>query len=216
MKIKYVIILLVFLCIFSCENSTDVDNSNSNRRIQKAFVGDYIYPKSIILDYVIDREGDIVIMINTTGVVYSQHSSNTSESYESYWKYANQYGDTTYNSGSPPFPIACYTKLHHIDIVCDKDYDENHKALASLGDITEYSSKSYRDYIQSFYKSGDMLITKLLSEMNGDDYLFLDADGSMTLRIEGSKKLQQGEYKFTIIFVTEDNKTVKNDITIVK
>ncbi|MDR2774841.1 MAG: hypothetical protein LBC19_08890 [Tannerella sp.] len=52
--------------------------------------------------------------------------------------------------------------------------------------------------------------------MKGDDYLFLEADGSMTLKIKGSKNLPQGEYKFTIIFVTDDNEVVKSDITVVK
>jgi hypothetical protein len=91
--------------------------------------------------------------------------------------------------------------------------------LVSLSDITEYNGTSYRSYIQSGYKNSDgstWLIKNNLSEMKGDDYLFLEADGSMTLKIKGSKNLPQGEYKFTIIFVTDDNEVVKSDITVVK
>ena len=205
---KYVFIILFALLISSCK---DENHAKYIEPIQKAFIENYVYPESCILDYIINNEGNIVISINITGDVYSQHSPNTSEAF---WKYAYQYGDTTYNNISPPIPIMCSTKLHQIDIICDKDFDENHKALVSLSDITDYRSTSYKHFIQSFYKDLDTWFTKNLSEMSGDDYLFLDADGSMGLVIKGSNKLPKGEYKFTVIFVTEDNNTVKSDITI--
>jgi hypothetical protein len=203
----------VLLWTFSCSDKNT--EYPVIRPVQKAFVENYVYPKFGILDYSIDYEGNIAITINIAGIVYSQYSSEDSVIY---WKYACQYGDTAYNSVKAPVPIACCTKLNSIDIICDKDFDDSHEALVSLSDITEYNSTSYRNYIQSGYinSDGSTWLIKNLSEMKDDDYLFLDADGSMTLKIKGSNRLPQGEYKFTIFFVTEDNEIVKSDLTVVK
>jgi hypothetical protein len=49
-----------------------------------------------------------------------------------------------------------------------------------------------------------------------DDYLFLSASMGMGLRISGSKDLPSGEYRFTVTLITDDDRVVKNEITITK
>ena len=202
-------ILFILICIFSCKKEEERTGCLYKK---KALVEAYVYPKSSTLECSFDYERNFVISISIGGDGYFRDPPRSSEMY---WEYAYQYGDTAYNRCSWVIPVYCCTKLSLIDITCDKDIDENHKASVSLGDITEIIVTSYREYIQSGYVSYNTRIQKNLSEMSGDDYLLLSADGSMGLRIKDSKNLPKGEYKFFITFVTEENDIVTNDITIV-
>ncbi|MDR2774840.1 MAG: hypothetical protein LBC19_08885 [Tannerella sp.] len=114
-------VLSVLLWIFSCSDKNI--EYPVIRTVQKAFVENYVYPKSCNLKYSTDYEGNIAITINVAGNVYSQHSSEDSVIY---WKYACQYGDTAYSKVKAPIPTGCCTKLNSIDILCDKDFDSHH------------------------------------------------------------------------------------------
>ena len=206
-----VLILFILIFIFSCKKEEEKMISGCYSKQQKTLIDGYIYPKSCDLKYSFDFEKNMVIGIIIRGDGYDLKSS---ESSEMYWKYAYQYGDTAFN-GCYPMELYCCTELSLIDITCDKDIDDNHKAFVSLSDITEIICFSYGEYIKSGYSNDNTYIQKNLSEMNNDDYLLLGFE-SINLRIKDSKKLPKGEYKFFITIVTEENETVTNEITIVK
>ena len=213
MKKNFIILLLfIFIFLFSCKKEKEEEKMISGCfSKQKTLIDGYIYPKSSDLESFFDFEDNMVIDITIGGDGYVPDSS---ESSEMYWKYAYQYGDTAFY-GCYPKELYCCTELSLIDITCDKDIDENHKAFVSLSDITEIICYSFGEFIKSGYSNRNTFIKKNLSEMHGNDYLLLQ-HYSIGLRIKNSKKLPKGEYKFFISIVTEENEIVTNDITIVK
>lgn len=80
--------------------------------------------------------------------------SDTSRDGESFKRANEENGDYSYSRSRrfwEGFPTSTYPNIQRVDVTCDVDYDESHKAGESLNDIVMAEYGSYADFIERGY-----------------------------------------------------------------
>lgn len=105
-----------------------------------------------------------------------------------------------------------YHNILSIEVVSDRDYDSEHPAGASLGDIVKYYANSFEDFIENGYQHTSEMdvdfnftrISGLLNEIP-DDGLCLLEGFEMSLEFpEDIPDSAAGEHNLTIAITTDD------------
>ena len=90
------------------------------------------------------------------GEEYYDNPRWVTESSRLYQQYAEQLGDTAFPQtiyrDRPNSEIVAVNKIAGIDVICNDDFDENHKAGSSVSDILTFIGNSPVNYIKSGYK----------------------------------------------------------------
>lgn len=98
----------------------------------------------------VDAADSYAIRIIFNGEVISVLSPTNKKDF---YEFANFFKDTSYmGTVLPNSNKASTEKFSFIKIVCDKDYNVEHKAGATLGDIVLFCATSPYDFIQGGYK----------------------------------------------------------------
>ena len=141
------------------------------------------------------------------------------------------YNDRSYNREIVPHSTqAIASTLTTIDLVSDSDFDERHKAGASLADITFLAGASPYDYIQSgytktfdwknappfyeqnqlyiWYGSNDSPLYMRLSEIDSRDLTLLNPIFFLTFE---SQPTLSKSHKFTLTVTDEKGKTISTE-----
>ena len=220
MKILGFIVLFAVLLV-GC--STEIIEPIGGADFSKSFIQVYIIPDETTVCAFENEKNAIFISFEGENILYGE---------EPFASFSEHYGDTSYNRKIVHFiNRAVADEYISLDIVCDKDFGDNHPAGTSLNDITELYGTSYFNYIQSGYEekfnwndapeeleefsmigtwsSAHFPVKKLLSELMPSDLILLNRYAYLKFTEEPSS----GEYLFTITFRTAD-KMLSKDVTV--
>ena len=137
--------------------------------------GPTYYSDSFIAFYFYYPKIELVVDEPQEGVIYCFPAyktkvlgSDTSRDSKLFKRINEENGDCTYSRSRrfwAGFPTSTYPNILRVDVTCDVDYDESHKAGASLNDIIMVEYSSYADFIERGYVGEECKkIRVLLSE----------------------------------------------------
>ena len=213
------VIKLIPLIIFFGMCSKKAPEEEVSSMFSKNFIQCYGIVESLECIYYQEISNLIFLNVRGDGILNSKFSSyGNPNSQELFKKFAEQWGDTCYNSivpiGSQHSVIADEFTINNI--TCDKDFN-NYLAGESLNGIIEFIGKSCYKFVKSGYKDkfdwntynwqpfvyyaddpidGYHLIKKRLSEITSEDMVLLYP----SIVLEFTEKPVAGDYVFTINF----------------
>ncbi len=136
---------------------------------EKVGASDFVYESigSLPFGYIPKEGNPDVIPVDK-----KELSEMVEENLEKFEQFANQYGDTCFNKQVVPYSNqAIPDNIVEIDIVCNEDYNAEHKQGSSLSDITDFYCGSFFEYIQNKYKEEKSIVTQFMR----DNYIGFDA-----------------------------------------
>ena len=140
-KILYLFVLAIPFVCAGCED----DRENSDSTVERMDDGAF-YSVSFIQSYVIADSFEIMHPTGDDQVVYALSSGQQ----KSGQQYYDVFNDNTFKRRVVPFTNkAIFNTFVKMDVVSDSDFDEGHKAGASLSDIVRFVGMSASDYIGS-------------------------------------------------------------------
>ena len=149
---KYLAVLALIILVSSC--------------------GPTYYSDSFIVFYFYYPKIELVVDEPQEGVIYCFPAyktkvlgSDTSRDSKLFKRINEENGDCTYSRSrryGPRLPASTYPNILRVDVTCDVDYDESHKAGASLNDIIMVEYSSYADFIKRGYVGGECKRIKVL------------------------------------------------------
>lgn len=140
-KILYLFVLAIPFVCAGCED----DRENSDSAVERMDDGAF-YSVSFIQSYVIADSFEIMHPTGDDQVVYALSSGQQ----KSGQQYYDVFNDNTFKRRVVPFTNkAIFNTFVKMDIVSDSDFDEQHKAGATLSDIVRFVGMSASDYIGS-------------------------------------------------------------------
>ena len=129
-KILYLFVLAIPFVCAGCED----DRENSDSAVERMDDGAF-YSVSFIQSYVIADSFEIMHPTGDDQVVYALSSGQQ----KSGQQYYDVFNDNTFKRRVVPFTNkAIFNTFVKMDIVSDSDFDEQHKAGASLSDIVRF------------------------------------------------------------------------------
>ena len=131
-----------------------------------------------------------------------------------YKEYAEYYGDTCHLTNHESFTLptwtnnACVLPLIAIDVVCDKNFDENHPAGSSLNDILFYDQTlNTYDYLKNKEYQGEVLRWGRGSAQNFEPRILSQIPDNPVYLMESAFEIlfdheptAPGTYEFTVKF----------------
>ncbi|MBQ3657484.1 MAG: hypothetical protein II956_11655 [Bacteroidales bacterium] len=130
------------------------------------------------------------------------------ENAKKFLQFAEQYGDTCFNRRVVPFSqLAVPDNIVEIDVICNEDYNAEHKQGSSLSDITDFYCNSFFGYIQSKYQQEPN--NCLTDNINGENIQLFDPYCFLSFNQLPEKS---GTYTFEVT-IKLSGKTLKNTVT---
>lgn len=191
---------------------------------EKVGAADFVYEGigSLPIGYV-SKDGNPEIK----SVDKKELSAMVRDNAKKFLEFANQYGDTCFNGRIVPFSQqAVPDNIVEIDVICNENYNTEHKQGSSLSDITDFYCNSFFGYIQSKYQQEPSKATQFMK----DNHISLDAFGTKNCLIKdvngeniqlfapycylGFNTLPEksGTYTFEVTIKLSE-KTLKNTVT---
>lgn len=149
---KYLAVLALIILVSSC--------------------GPTYYSDSFIVYYFYYPKIELVVDESQEGVIYCSPAyktkvlgSDTGHDSKLFKRISEENGDCTYNRSRrfwAGFPSSTYPNILRVDVTCDVDYDESHKANESLNDIVMVEYGSYAVFIKRGYVGEECKKIKVL------------------------------------------------------
>ena len=134
--------------------------------------GPTYYSDSFIAFYFYYPKIELVVDEPQEGVIYCFPAyktkvlgSDTSRDSKLFKRINEENGDCTYSRSrryGPRLPASTYPNILRVDVTCDVDNDESHKANESLNDIVKVEYGSYADFIERGYVGEECKKIKVL------------------------------------------------------
>ena len=135
---KIYILLLSLLTLCSCE-----EQKITGALFSKSFLQGFIDIKEIV-------SGNIS---NNDELYFMFQGENIARGNPLYDELCTKYGDVSYNRYMVPFSNPCLVDtITSLDLICNTDFDNNHKKGSSLNDIAILYYSSPLEFIKSGYK----------------------------------------------------------------
>lgn len=214
MKSVISIALIISVLFFGSCDTVRKDDQISGAQYSLCYIQDYIEVENLSV-----RGNSKYLSVVGQGKTLSGNSLCT------------YYNDRSYNREIVPHSTqAIASTLTTIDLVSDSDFDERHKAGASLADITFLAGASPYDYIQSgytktfdwknappfyeqnqlyiWYGSNDSPLYMRLSEIDSRDLTLLNPIFFLTFE---SQPTLSKSHKFTLTVTDKKGKTISTE-----
>lgn len=134
--------------------------------------GPSYYSDSFIVFYFYYPKIELVVDEPQEGVIYCFPAykskvlgSDTSRDSKLFKRINEENGDCTYSRSrhyGARFPASTYPNILRVNVTCDVDYDESHKADESLNDIVTVEYSSFVDFIERGYVGEECKRIKVL------------------------------------------------------
>lgn len=122
-------------------------------------------------------------------------------------------GDCTYSRSRrfwAGFPTSTYPNILRVDVTCDVDYDESHKANESLNDIVMVEYGSYADFIERGYVGEKCKKIKVLLSEEPDFRIIETTDRWFVLRFQKAPSVIPATYNIKVTVEYADG-TMESD-----
>ena len=227
--VKIFFLFTLFSSLLSCDVYVVVVEPPTGTVQSPYYVQVYIIPDNFSL-YEDKFHSNCVLDITFTGEeLWHAYDLTSDEFYE----IAHSFGDGSYTGYILPGSNQAITEaIASIDVVCDKDFNEQHPAGSSLGDIIMFCATSPYEFIQGGYKDEDMVknsdypdywkymlmnqgigykpIELLVNSVNEENSIMLYPYCYLYFEEEPA---QSGEYIFTVTIRTSEGKEFTQTIS---
>ncbi len=171
---KRIISLALVLSLFGCKR---------NEMFMRSYIGSYYGCNAITLHHYTEYNG-IIVSAHNLSSIGGRGSTGVQKS--AYDALCERHGDMSYNRkikympNNPPLPVSkIAVDFVSVDIVSDADYDADHPAGESLGDVVLFISSTVKPFIDSGYRGRESTrIEKYVSELSPDDLILLGGNST--------------------------------------
>lgn len=177
------------------------------------FISDYCCVETIELE---KKQAGITPGGETTNEFFyvnlSGHNANREQNESEFINYARKYGDLSFNQVAERF-FAIGQSIVEIDAVCDRDFDAEHPAGSSLGDLYRIVTHTVYPFVRDGYDPekhsvwGDEIDVKLCDLTEEEGKMWSDVTTPPAYLYTTAAPAQRGSYLITFRFTLDDGKT---------
>ena len=170
--------------------------------------GPSYYSDSFIAFYFYYPKIELVVDEPQEGVIYCFPADNTkvlgsdtSRDGKLFKRINEENGDCTYSRSRrfwAGFPTSTYPNILRVDVTCDVDYDESHKANESLNDIVMVEYSSFVDFIERGYVGEERKRRKMLLSEDPDFRIIETTDRWFVLRFKKAPSVIPATYNIKV------------------
>ena len=178
--------------------------------------GPTYYSDSFIVYYFYYPKIELVVDEPQEGVIYCFPADNTkvlgsdtSRDGKLFKMVNEENGDCTYSRSRrfwAGFPTSTYPNILRVDVTCDVDYDESHKANESLNDIVMVEYGSYADFIERGYVGEECKKIKVLLSEEPDFRIIQTEDLMFLLKFKKAPSIIPATYNIKVTVEYADGK----------
>ena len=178
--------------------------------------GPTYYSDSFIAFYFYYPKIELVVDEPQEGVIYCFPAyktkvlgSDTSRDSKLFKRINEENGDCTYSRSRrfwAGFPTSTYPNILRVDVTCDVDYDESHKANESLNDIVMVEYSSFVDFIERGYVGEERKRRKMLLSEEPDFRIIETTDRWFVLRFQKAPSVIPATYNIKVTVEYADGK----------
>lgn len=193
---KYLAVLALTILVSSCGPSYYSDS----------FIAFYFYYPKIELVVDEPQEGVIYCFPADKSKVLG---SDTSRDGKLFKRINEENGDCTYSRSRrywAGFPTSTYPNILRVDVTCDVDYDESHKAGELLNDIVMVEYSSYADFIERGYVGEECKKIKVLLSEEPDFRIIQTEDLLFQLNFKKAPSVIPATYNIKVTVEYADGK----------
>lgn len=182
--------------------------------------GPTYYSDSFIAFYFYYPKIELVVDEPQEGVIYCFPADNTkvlgsdtSRDGKLFKMVNEENGDCTYSRSRrywAGFPSSTYPDIQRVDVTCDVDYDESHKADESLNDIVTVEYSSFVDFIERGYVGEERKRRKMLLSEEPDFRIIETTDRWFVLRFKKAPSVIPATYNIKVTVEYADG-TMESD-----
>lgn len=182
--------------------------------------GPSYYSDSFIAFYFYYPKIELVVDEPQEGVIYCFPAdkskvlgSDTSRDGKLFKRINEENGDCTYSRSRrfwAGFPTSTYPNIQRVDVTCDVDYDESHKAGESLNDIVMVEYSSFVDFIERGYVGEERKRRKMLLSEEPDFRIIETTDRWFVLRFKKAPSVIPATYNIKVTVEYADS-TMESD-----
>lgn len=197
---KYLAVLALIILVSSCGPSYYSDS----------FIAFYFYYPKIELVVDEPQEGVIYCFPADKSKVLG---SDTSRDGKLFKRINEENGDCTYSRSRrywAGFPTSTYPNILRVDVTCDVDYDESHKAGELLNDIVMVEYSSYADFIERGYVGEECKKIKVLLSEEPDFRIIQTEDLLFQLNFKKAPSVIPATYNIKVTVEYADG-TMESD-----
>lgn len=197
---KYLAVLALIILVSSCGPSYYSDS----------FIAFYFYCPKIELVVDEPQEGVIYCFPADKSKVLG---SDTSRDGKLFKRINEENGDCTYSRSRrywAGFPTSTYPNILRVDVTCDVDYDESHKAGELLNDIVMVEYSSYADFIERGYVGEECKKIKVLLSEEPDFRIIQTEDLLFQLNFKKAPSVIPATYNIKVTVEYADG-TMESD-----
>lgn len=191
---KYLAVLALIILVSSCGPTYYSDS----------FITCYVYHPKVKLYSGKFEEGVIYCAPATDSrVLYCDQNS------ELFKRISEENGDCTYSRSRrfwAGFPSSTYPDILRVNVTCDVDYDESHKADESLNDIVMVEYSSFVDFIERGYVGEERKHRKVLLSEEPDFRIIETTDRWFVLRFKKAPSVIPATYNIKVTVEYADGK----------
>ena len=123
----------------------------------------------------------------------AQHTCSSSEDIDLFKDLSARHNDTNYQKELIPGFACFYKDFVSIDVICNEDFDDNHKAGTSIADIVRYQARSPFRWISNGYKPDEHC--GYSGEFDDFDMPLSDVNSSNMTMLEAGQYRRTSDYK---------------------
>lgn len=178
--------------------------------------GPSYYSDSFIAFYFYYPKIELVVDEPQEGVIYCFPAdkskvlgSDTSRDGKLFKRINEENGDCTYSRSRrywAGFPTSTYPNILRVDVTCDVDYDESHKAGELLNDIVMVEYSSYADFIERGYVGEECKKIKVLLSEEPDFRIIQTEDLLFQLNFKKAPSAIPATYNIKVTVEYADGK----------
>lgn len=182
--------------------------------------GPTYYSDSFIAFYFYYPKIELVVDEPQEGVIYCFPADNTkvlgsdtSRDGKLFKRICEENGDCTYSRTRrywAGFPSSTYPDILRVNVTCDVDYDESHKADESLNDILTVEYSSFVDFIERGYVGEERKRRKMLLSEEPDFRIIETTDRWFVLRFKKAPSVIPATYNIKVTVEYADG-TMESD-----
>ena len=191
---KYLAVLALIILVSSCGPTYYSDS----------FIATYVYHPKVKLYYYEDEEGVIYCAPAADSRVFWYNYNG-----KLFKRICEENGDCTYSRTRrywAGFPSSTYPDILRVNVTCDVDYDESHKADESLNDILTVEYSSFVDFIERGYVGEERKRRKMLLSEEPDFRIIETTDRWFVLRFQKAPSIIPATYNIKVTVEYADGK----------